>query len=106
MEAMTTRAAITNAVLEAIRDTNAVLPPDSLLEVSENASLLDSSGKLDSLGLVNLLVAVETRCQTASGRSISLMDSIAASPEESPFRTVQTLVAHIEAQLSLEPGDV
>jgi acyl carrier protein len=106
MEEMTTRAAIMNAVLEAIRDTNAVLPPDGLLEVSENATLLEPAGKLDSLGLVNLLVAVETRCQAASGRSISLTDAIVAPPEDSPFRTVRTLVAHIENRLSLETTDV
>jgi acyl carrier protein len=105
MEHMTTRAAILSAVLDAIRDTNAVLPPGGLLEVSEDATLLEPSGKLDSLGLVNLLVAVETRCQAASGRSISLTDAIVAPPQESPFRTVQTLVAHIEERLALESTD-
>jgi acyl carrier protein len=106
MEDTTTRTAILSAVLEAIRDTNAVLPPDALLEVSEDATLLEPSGRLDSLGLVNLLVAVETRCQAAAGRPVSLTDAIVAPPDESPFRTVRTLVAHIEERLSLESTDV
>jgi acyl carrier protein len=106
MEETTTRAAILGAVLDAIRDTNAVLPQDALLEVSEEAVLLEPSGRLDSLGLVNLLVAVETRCRAASGRSLNLTDAIVTAPEASPFRTVRTLVAHIEEQLSLESTDV
>jgi acyl carrier protein len=105
MEDTTTRAAILGAVLEAIRDANAVLPPDALLEVSADATLLEASGGLDSLGLVQLLVAVETRCRSAVGRAVILTDAIVAPPERSPFRTVRTLVAHIEEQLALESTD-
>jgi acyl carrier protein len=103
---MTTRAAILGAVLDAIRDTNAVLPPDRALEVTESATLLGHSGSLDSLGLVQLLVAVESRCQEATGRTITLTDAVVAALEENPFRTVRTLVAHIEERLALEPTDV
>ena len=95
---MNQRETITRAVLDAIRDTNALLPPGRTLEVSENAVLLGSDG-LDSLGLVNLLVAVENRSRAATGRSVSLADSLAEPPERSPFRSVPSLVGYIEQQL-------
>jgi hypothetical protein len=97
---MTSRIEITDAVMDAIRDTNALLPPGGALEVSEGAGLLEPPGQLDSLGLVNLLVAVETRCLTALGATVSLVDSIQLPPEESPFRSVQSLVDHLERVLA------
>jgi hypothetical protein len=99
---MTSRADIVSAVLHGIRDANALLAPERALEAAEDAGLLHPPGRLDSLGLVNLLIAVENRCQTALGRPVSLMDAVGLPPEESPFRDVPTLVAHIETTLAAE----
>jgi acyl carrier protein len=99
---MVSRNEILEAVLSAIRDANAVLPAEASLEVSEQAGLLEPAGRLDSLGLVNLIVAVENRCQELLGTTVGLVDAMQISPDESPFRTVRTLVAHLERVLS--PG--
>jgi acyl carrier protein len=91
---------ILEAVLAAVRDTNVVLPPDRSLEASEQAGLLEPAGRLDSLGLVNLIVAVENRCQSALGTTISLVDAVAMPLEANPFQTVRSLVDHLERALT------
>jgi acyl carrier protein len=98
------RAEILEAVLAAIRETNAVLPAGASLQVSDGAGLLEPPGQLDSLGLVNLIVAVENRCHAALGRTVTLVDALQIPPAESPFRTVQSLVDHLERALA--PGAV
>jgi acyl carrier protein len=104
MTEATRRNAVVGAVLHAIGDTNEMLPPGHQLEVSEQAALLETPGQLDSLALVNLLVAVESRCADALARPISLVDSLGAPPETSPFRNVATLVDHICSGLDHQGG--
>jgi acyl carrier protein len=85
--------------LEAIRET---LPKGSPLPSDPDAPLLESAGgALDSLGVVNLMVEVEGRIQSALGHSISLVPALAELPDTSPFRTVGALAAHIA---NLLPG--
>lgn len=103
---MIDRERITAAVLEAIEEANGLFPPDRSLEVSPQAGLLEPPGRLDSLGLVNLIVAVESRCEARLGQAISLVDALSLSPEESPFRDVPTLVEHLQRVLSRGPTHV
>ena len=61
--------------------------------------LFGESGKLDSLGLVNLIVATEQRLEELFDVSLTLADEKAMSQKNSPFRTVGTLAEYISKLL-------
>ncbi|HTX78508.1 MAG TPA: hypothetical protein VMC62_02520 [Longilinea sp.] len=78
-------------VLDALKELNEQLDADKQVEVSENTVLFGRGSRLDSLGLVNLIVLVEEKANETFGASITLADERAMSQAQSPFRTVQSL---------------
>ena len=88
---MTARNKILEGIYVAIDEVNEQLPEDQNLEKSLETVLLGSSGKLESVNLVNLLVAIEENIEEAFGIPISITDERAVSEKNSPFRTVETL---------------
>lgn len=91
-------------IYEAIDEVNAVLPPEQQLEKSINTVLFGDSGKLDSLGLVNLIVTTEQKVEEQFGVTITLADEKAMSQRNSPFRTVESLAEYIP-QIIAEHND-
>jgi D-alanine--poly(phosphoribitol) ligase subunit 2 len=87
---------ITELVLHACTEHNAVSEPDRLIDLRDpdSASLYGSKGVLDSLGLVSLLAAIELAIEEDSGVQVTLADARAFSQERSPFRTVASLAAY------------
>lgn len=67
------------------------------LELREDTCLLGRESKLDSLGLVNLIVDIEQRLSDGFGVEISLTDERAMSPENSPFMSVKSLTDYISS---------
>lgn len=59
-------------------------------------------GKLDSLSLVKLIVAVEQGIQDRLNTTVSLADPKALSQTRTPFRSVSTLVNHAITVIGLE----
>jgi D-alanine--poly(phosphoribitol) ligase subunit 2 len=57
--------------------------------------LYGKNSKLDSLGLVSLIVAVEELLEEKFETIITIADERAISQKESPFRTVSTLADYI-----------
>lgn len=95
---MTTEERVVRAIFSAIDEVNIQLPREQRLEKSIRAGLLDGSGKLDSLGMVNLIVAAEQNVEQEFGIPISLINEEALSQTESPespFRDVNALVCYI-----------
>tara|TARA_B100000586_G_C19841627_1_gene314838 strand:- start:61 stop:369 length:309 start_codon:yes stop_codon:yes gene_type:complete len=88
---MTARNKILESIYAAIDEVNEQLPEDQNLEKSLETVLLGSSGKLESVNLVNLLVAIEENIEETFGIPISITDERAVSEKNSPFRTVETL---------------
>ena len=88
---MTARNKILKGIYVAIDEVNEQLPEDQNLEKSLETVLLGSSGKLESVNLVNLLVAIEENIEEAFDIPISITDERAVSEKNSPFRTVETL---------------
>ncbi|SHN80745.1 hypothetical protein PTQ21_09935 [Paenibacillus marchantiae] len=80
---------------------NAPIP----LEHGLQAPLYGSRGRLDSLELVTLLAVVEQSVEDTFGVGITLAEMAAASMPESPYRTVESLVEYLEAQLKPCPKD-
>ncbi|SVB12976.1 uncharacterized protein METZ01_LOCUS165830 [marine metagenome] len=88
---MIARNKILEGIYAAIDEVNEQLPEDRNLEKSLETVLLGSSGKLESVNLVNLLVAIEENIEETFGIPISITDERAVSEKNSPFRTVETL---------------
>jgi D-alanine--poly(phosphoribitol) ligase subunit 2 len=71
-----------------------------LINKSPDAGLLGSEQGVDSLTLVNLVVAVEEQVHRTTGKSIVLVDEDNLALHEHPFRTIGTLAAYLENVLS------
>lgn len=86
----------------AVDELNEELPPESKLEKKAETVLYGENSKLDSLGLVKLLVATEQMLEEEFDLSITLADDRAMSQSQSPFRTIGSLAGYI-VQLVEEP---
>ena len=83
-------------IMNSIEEINRQLENEHQLEKSTNTVLFGEDGKLDSLGLINLVVAVEQNIEDEFDVTITLADERAMSQETSPFKTVGTLTDYIE----------
>lgn len=101
---MVDRAQVVAAVLSAIEELNQDFPSSAPIEPAPDTVLFGRGSRLDSLGLVNLIVAVEGSLADELGVEITLADEKAMSQASSPFRTVDTLVDFIVMRLE-ENGD-
>ncbi len=95
------REQISEAIRAAIVEVNAVLPAAMRLESSEDEVIFGKGGRLDSLGLVNLILAVETHLAERN-LHISLTDERAMSQVRSPFRSIHALADFVESGLSAQ----
>jgi acyl carrier protein len=80
---------------------------DQLMDQSENLTLEKSptcpltgdGSALDSLGLVNFLVALEQKLQAETSSDLNIANQDLIIGKDQPLRTVETLVAHLAAKL-------
>ena len=92
---------IGTAVDRAVKEVAAMLPPGTQLPQGPEAPLLEAEGgPLDSLGVVNLMVAAEGAVNEALGTDLSLAEFLAEPPESSPFRSRRSLQEAIVRLLS------
>ena len=92
-------------IMNSIEEINRQLENEHQLEKSTNTVLFGEDGKLDSLGLINLVVAVEQNIEDEFDVTITLADERAMSQKRSPFKTVGTLTNYIEILLKEELND-
>ncbi|MBI3667465.1 MAG: hypothetical protein HY236_14770, partial [Acidobacteria bacterium] len=90
---------ITKAIYDAIGEVNGMLEPEQALEKSPDTILFGESGKLDSLAIVNLMIAVEEKIERIFSRTVSLMDAVIAA--ENARWTVAALANYIEERVEL-----
>ncbi len=88
---------IIKVIYDAIEEINDQLPKSRKLEKTPDTILFGTDGKLDSLGLVNLIVAVENIVDEELDETITLADEKAMSLKNSPFRTVTTLAEYVQS---------
>lgn len=86
-------------IFNAIDEINEQLPEEQRLTKTVDTVIFGESGKLDSLGLVNLIVATEEGLEEVFDTSLTLADEKAMSQKNSPFRTVGTLVEYVSKLL-------
>ena len=87
-------------IYEAIDELNETL--DEPIEKSDSTQLFGSKSKLDSMGLVSLIVTVERLIDEKHGKTVTLASEKAFSRSSSPFRTTTTLAQYVEELLSEE----
>lgn len=88
---MTEKEKILNCIYKALDEVNEQLSDDQQLEKTPETVLLGNSGKLESIDLVNILVATEDYLEEEFSMPISITDEKAVSEKNSPFTTIETL---------------
>ncbi len=91
---------IVETIFGVIDNINQRLPNEERLEKSVDTVLFGTSGKLDSLGFVQLIVAVEQGIEKEFGAIVTLANDQAMTQRNSPFRTVGTLAEYIQLLLN------
>ena len=89
------KAQITEIIFAAIDEINRMLPQERRLRKSEDTVLSGDSGGLDSLGLINLIVATEQKIQETFNISVALADEKAMTQDVNPFSNVGTISDYI-----------
>jgi D-alanine--poly(phosphoribitol) ligase subunit 2 len=92
---MTELEKVTSLVFEALAEHFEQIDSDAPLPTSTDAVLFGADAVLDSLGLVNVVVAVEDKLLGKYGREVWLTDERALMQAESPYRTVESLSRYI-----------
>ena len=90
---------IKQVIINSISEVNLNLPKERQLGESTDTVLFGEGGELDSLGLINLIVAVEQNIQDEFESTITLADERAMSQKQNPFRTLGSLEGYIAVLL-------
>ncbi len=85
------------AVYAAIDEINGQLEAGQSLEKAPQTRLLGDGSPLDSLALINLIVALEEITARLRGEAIQLLDEDLLAEEDGPYRTPEALAEHLAA---------
>jgi len=91
----TTKERAIRAIFSALDKVNGDLDNANRLPKTEDCILFGDGGRLDSIGLVSLILSVERTVAEEFGVALTLADEKALSERNSPFRTVETLANYI-----------
>jgi acyl carrier protein len=94
------RSALVALVLEALVELIAEQGREAPAELDQETRLLGKNAALDSLGLVTLIVELESRIEARYDVVLTLADERAMSQQRSPFRSVGALADYIGALLN------
>lgn len=83
-----------SAVQGAVDEMNLSLPQDRQLSRDPDAVLFGPGSQLDSVGLVNLVMAAEQHLGDATGADIMLASEAAMSRKRSPYRSLRALAEY------------
>ena len=92
-------ARVQRLVWRAFDEVSAELALDRQIARSPDTVLYGEGGVFDSLGLVSLIVEIEAAVVDEYGVTLSLANNRALSQQNSPFRTVATLLDYVVAQV-------
>jgi acyl carrier protein len=96
---------VLDVVYSAIEAVNSQLPPDSRLERQAETRLIGAGSTLDSLGLINFVVACEQAVEDKLGLSISLTDEALMADGEGPLQSVRSLADFLANRISEKTSD-
>lgn len=84
-------------VYAAIDEVNEHLGGDEKITKAPETLIFGSEGGVDSLTIVNLVVAVEEEIQVRLGKSVTLVNEEVLAKDVGPFHSIETLASHIES---------
>ena len=87
-------------VYKAVDEVNDQNPDGPQIVKSVETPLLDAQGGIDSLTLVNLVVAIEQIVFDVTGKSISVADESVFSSPDNPLRTIGGLAARLDSLIA------
>lgn len=87
---------IAGMLFSVVDELNQMLPPEEHLEKNLDTPLAGENGKLDSAGLINLIVVTEEKAADGLGLTITLTDDNTMSQVSQIFATLGTLAKHIQ----------
>jgi acyl carrier protein len=85
-------------VFDAIDVVNRQLPVSRRLQKAPGTVIVGAGGALDSLGVVNFVLAVEEKA-AAAGTAVTLLEEDML-VDQSPLRTVEAVCRHLAARLA------
>jgi acyl carrier protein len=88
----------------ALDDLNQMLPDENQVPNDPSAPLIGRGARIDSMGLVSLIVAIEEGLLDEYDIALTLVDDRAMSQERSPFRTLGTLTEFVEEAVRSQGG--
>jgi acyl carrier protein len=86
---------ILKVIFKGIDSVNDLRPKEARIGKQPDAALMGESGGLDSLGMVNLIVAIEQQIEEQFHVTLDLADDEAMSMPDNPFATVESLAVYI-----------
>jgi acyl carrier protein len=98
---------VIRVIYRAMTSVNELLPSDSKLLLSMDERLSGHDAKIDSLGYINFITALEQEYEDEFGFSPLVAGIGIMKEEENPFRTVATLVDFLVnvCKKRIDPGD-
>jgi acyl carrier protein len=87
---------INQLIFSAVDEVNKTLPKAKRLEKSLETVISGEGSQLDSLGLVNLIFAVEQKLEQQCSITITLADESTLNQEQDPFRTLGALARFVQ----------
>ena len=87
---------ILRTIFEVVDEVNKMLPEERRLQKLSDTFLAGDSGNLDSLGLINFIVELESGLQKDFGLTINLFESLEM-PEE-PMKSIDRLAGFIPSR--------
>ena len=100
MDPAVTYQVILEAIYSAIDEINNQLPTAQQLAKQEDTIILGEGGTLDSLGTIQLLVAIEEHIATSVGGNVDLMDGNLLSLQDGSLQSIGSLTHFIMEKLS------
>lgn len=86
----------------AVQEINLSLPADKQLSEDPDAVLFGDGSALDSMGLVNVVMAAEQHISDETGEDIVLASEAAMSRKRSPYRSIHALAEYAVEVTSVE----
>jgi len=94
------KAEILKILYQAIGELNEQFQDCAQIVVSENTILLGEGGQLDSLGVVNFVIAIEERIEARFGVFFAVPVETLSMGSEDPWRSIGSLADYLAKQLN------
>lgn len=92
---MTTDVVFTKIITPAIEEFNMSSPAANQVELNRDTRLIGDGSKINSLGLVSLIVAIEESAYNETKKQITIASEKAVARASSPFKTVGSLTDYV-----------